>query len=178
MKRLFISQPMRDKTDEEILAEREKAVKVTKKMLNEDLEVIDSYFQEAPHGANPLWYLAKSLELLATADVAFFCTGWEKYRGCRVEHTCANEYGIRIIRKMDTKENNTLTKSDVGDIKTHLLRAKVHYKKELYFWEQLVQREGVVSECFIYPKATKNIEALRELEQNVEQLLNKIKGLG
>lgn len=31
MKRLFISQPMRDKTDEEILAEREKAVKVTKK---------------------------------------------------------------------------------------------------------------------------------------------------
>ena len=33
MKRLFISQPMRDKTDEEILAEREKAVKVAKEML-------------------------------------------------------------------------------------------------------------------------------------------------
>lgn len=28
MKKLFISQPMRDKTDEEILAEREKAVRV------------------------------------------------------------------------------------------------------------------------------------------------------
>ena len=72
MKRLFISQPMRDKTDEEILAEREKAVKVAKEMLNEDVEVIDSFFQEAPHDAKPLWYLAKSLELLATADVAFF----------------------------------------------------------------------------------------------------------
>lgn len=78
---------------------------------------------------------------------------------------------------MDKRESNALTKSDLGDIKTHLLQAKVHYKKELYFWEQLVQREGVVSECFIYPKATKNIEALRELKQNVEQLLNKIEGL-
>lgn len=72
MKKLFISQPMRDKTDEEILIERENAVKVTKEILNEDVEVIDSFFQEAPHDANPLWYLAKSLELLATADVAFF----------------------------------------------------------------------------------------------------------
>ena len=76
--------------------------------------------------------------------------------------------------KMDRKGSIVLAKSDVGDIKTHLLQAKVHYKKELYFWEQLVQREGVVSECFIYPKATKNIEVLRELEQNVEQLLAKI----
>lgn len=75
MKKLFISQPMRDKTDEEILAEREKAVKVAKEMLNEDVEVIDSFFWEAPHDA-PHWYLVgRSLELLATADVAFFCTG-------------------------------------------------------------------------------------------------------
>lgn len=73
MKRLFISQPMRDKTDEKILAERKKAVRVVKEMLGEDVEVIDSFFQEAPHNAKPLWYLAKSLELLDTADVAFFC---------------------------------------------------------------------------------------------------------
>lgn len=31
MKKLFISQPMRDKTDEEILAVREKAIKSAKK---------------------------------------------------------------------------------------------------------------------------------------------------
>lgn len=64
MKKLFISQPMRDKTDEEILAEREKAVKVAKEMLNEDVEVIDSFFWEAPHDA-PHWYLVgRSLEYL------------------------------------------------------------------------------------------------------------------
>ena len=176
MKRLFISQPMRDKTDEEILAERKKAVRVVKEMLGEDVEVIDSFFQEAPHNAKPLWYLAKSLELLDTADVAFFCNGWEKYRGCRIEHTCANEYGIRIIKKMDTKENNTLTKSDIGDIKTHLLQVQGYYKKRLFYLKQIEQRkdsEGSLE----YPAVTEIIENLKELDQNVEQLLQKIKGL-
>ena len=97
MKRLFISQPMRDKTDEQILAERERAIKEAKEMIGEDVEVIDSFFKEAPHDAKPLWYLAKSLELLATADVAYFCTGWELYRWCKIEHTCAVEYCIDRI---------------------------------------------------------------------------------
>ena len=97
MKRLFISQPMRDKTDEQILAERKRAIKEAKEMIGEDVEVIDSFFKEAPHDAKPLWYLAKSLELLAAADVAYFCTGWELYRGCKIEHTCAVEYGIDRI---------------------------------------------------------------------------------
>lgn len=97
MKKLFISQPMRDKTDEEILKERERAIESAKKHLGEDVEVIDSFFKEAPHDATPLWYLAKSLELLATADVAYFCKDWDRYRGCKIENTCAIEYGIDVI---------------------------------------------------------------------------------
>lgn len=99
MKKLFISQPMRDKTDEEILIERERAVKEAREMLDEEVEVIDSFFKEAPVDASPLWYLAKSLELLATADVAYFCTNWELYRGCKIEYTCAIEYNIQVITK-------------------------------------------------------------------------------
>ena len=97
MKKLFISQPMTDKTDEEILAERERAIESAKKHLGEDVEVIDSFFKDAPHDAKPLWYLAKSIELLATADVAYFCKDWDKYRGCKIENTCAIEYGIDVI---------------------------------------------------------------------------------
>ena len=63
----------------------------------EKVEVIDSFFQDAPVDAKPLWYLAKSLELLSTADVAYFAKDWEKYRGCRIENTCAIEYGIDVI---------------------------------------------------------------------------------
>lgn len=97
MKKLFISQPMRGKTDEEILKEREKAVASAEKHLGEKVEVIDSFFQNAPAEAKPLWFLGKFLELLSTADVAYFAPGWEEARGCRIENTCAIEYGITVI---------------------------------------------------------------------------------
>ena len=48
MKKLFISQPMKNKTDEEILAVREQAIKSAKELLGEEVEVIDSFFQSAP----------------------------------------------------------------------------------------------------------------------------------
>lgn len=97
MKKLFISQPMKDKTDEQILAEREKAIEVAKEYVGEDVEVIDSFFQAAPADARPLWFLGKSLELLSTADVAYFAPEWSKYRGCKIEHECAVQYGIATI---------------------------------------------------------------------------------
>nr|DAR17720.1 MAG TPA: hypothetical protein [Caudoviricetes sp.] len=45
MKKLFISQPMRGKTDEEILSVREKAIRSAEKQIGEPVEVIDSFFQ-------------------------------------------------------------------------------------------------------------------------------------
>lgn len=97
MKKLFISQPMKGKTDEEIIAEREKAIQRAKEALHDDVEIIESFFQDAPVEARPLWYLAESLKLLAGADVAYFARGWENARGCKIEHTCALEYGIDVI---------------------------------------------------------------------------------
>ena len=99
MKKLFISQPMRGKTDEEILAVREKAIKAAEKLIGEPVEVIDSFFQSAPVDAKPLWFLGKSLELLSTADVAYFAPGWNDFRGCKMEHTCAVEYNIDRIEE-------------------------------------------------------------------------------
>ena len=97
MKKLFISQPMKGKTDEEIIEVRQKAIESAEKHLGESVEVIDSFFQNAPHDAKPLWFLGKSLELLSTADAAYFADGWNGYRGCRIEHACAVEYGINVI---------------------------------------------------------------------------------
>lgn len=97
MKKLFISQPMNKKTDEEILKEREAAIIKAKDVCGEDVEVIDSFFQSAPVNAKPLWFLSKSLELLSTADIVCFAPGWEEARGCKIEHMCAVEYGIDRI---------------------------------------------------------------------------------
>ena len=103
MKKLFISQPMRGKTDEEILAERKKAIESAERNLGEPVEVIDSFFQHAPADARPLWFLGKSLELLSTADIAYFAKGWEDARGCRIENQCAIEYGIEVIEDYTEK---------------------------------------------------------------------------
>ena len=97
MKKLFISQPMRDKTDEEIKKEREVAIETAKKAIGEDVEVIDSFFEKAPVDVSPLWFLGKSLQLLAKADIAYFAPGWEDARGCKIENICAKEYGIQVI---------------------------------------------------------------------------------
>ena len=48
MKKLFISQPMKGKSDEDILAERKKAIKSAEQKMGEPVEVIDSFFREAP----------------------------------------------------------------------------------------------------------------------------------
>ena len=100
MIKIFISQPMKDKTNEEIELERAKAIEDVKELYpNEEVVIIDSFFKDVPHDAKPLWYLSKSLELLSTADVAYFCYGWSDYRGCKIEHTCAMEYGFQILDK-------------------------------------------------------------------------------
>ena len=97
MKKLFISQPMKDKTNDEILKEREKAITDARKYLGDDVEVIDSFFKDAPHDAKPLWFLGKSIELLSTADIAYLAKGWDRARGCKIEHDCAVAYNIDVI---------------------------------------------------------------------------------
>lgn len=97
MKKLFISQPMKGKTNEEIKKEREGAIICAKELMGDEVEVIDSFFENAPAEAKPLWYLGESLKLLSTADVAYFATGWKNARGCKIEHTCAVEYGIPVV---------------------------------------------------------------------------------
>ena len=96
--RVFISQPMKDKTNEEIETERNKAIdEIKSKYPGCEITIIDSFFKDAPHEAKPLWFLGKSFELLSTADVAYFCKGWENYRGCKMERKACEEYGIPFI---------------------------------------------------------------------------------
>jgi len=96
MKKLFISQPMRDKTNNEIEKERMSA-KIKAEIAMGEVEIIDSFFKDAPHDAKPLWYLGEAIKLLGEADIAYFCKDWEYYRGCVIEHECAVRYGIPCI---------------------------------------------------------------------------------
>ena len=96
--RVFISQPMRDRSNEEIKEERRKIMaNLASIMPNSEIIIIDSFFKDAPHEAKPLWFLGESFKLLSTADLAVFAEGWEKARGCRLEHEATISYNINRI---------------------------------------------------------------------------------
>lgn len=99
MKKVFISQGMNGKTDAQILLERKHLEIVAKNIIEDKVKFIDSFINEnAPKKINEgLWYLAKSLELMAGADVVVFAKDWENYRGCRLEYEAATAYGIEMI---------------------------------------------------------------------------------
>lgn len=89
--KIFISQPMKDRTDEEIMQERNR---IMAKWTNKPVEFIDSFFREP--GKNSTESLGKSIFLMGYADLFVFAPGWENARGCRIEHEVAKEYGIPI----------------------------------------------------------------------------------
>ena len=106
MVKLFVSQPMTGLSDDEIMrartsavreAERKMRIKTNTYTRHKILEVIDSFFQDAPADAKPLWYLGESLKKLSEADVAIFAKGWQKSRGCKIEHEAAVNYGIEVM---------------------------------------------------------------------------------
>lgn len=97
MKKIYISQPMRGRATDEIIAERKALIADAAVALRTDeLEVLDTYFNGYT-GKPPLQLLARALEKMADADAVIFAPGWKEARGCRVEHLAASEYNIPII---------------------------------------------------------------------------------
>lgn len=104
MKKAMLSQPMCGKTDEEIVATRERAIKALEGM---GFEIVNTLFTDEWYSERkmewrgvvnrPLCFLAKSLENMSLCHAAYFCKGWENARGCRIEHDAAVAYGMEII---------------------------------------------------------------------------------
>lgn len=104
MMKAMLSQPMAGKTDEEIRETRERAIKALEE---QGYEVVNTLFTDEWYSDEsmkergvvqvPLCFLAKSLENMSLCHAAYFCKGWEKTRGCRIEHEAARAYGLTVI---------------------------------------------------------------------------------
>ena len=92
---IFISQPMRGKSNAEIEAERALLQERAKKLYGDHVVFIDSFFKDADWG--PVRCLGESICLLACADAAIFASGWAEARGCKIEHEVCEKYGIPIV---------------------------------------------------------------------------------
>jgi len=98
MKKLFVSVPMKGRTETEIKASIQKMKKIAEVYEGEELELIDSYVEDNPPKDNnqAIWYLAKSLEKLADADVFIGITEAWEWNGCYIEQEAAGRYGIKM----------------------------------------------------------------------------------
>lgn len=93
----MIVQPMRDMPESEIRATKAKAEKKLNAM---GIEVLNTFFEDYPQavGKNvPLTFLSRALSRMADCDLVYFCKGWEKNRGCLVEHQAAMMYGLALM---------------------------------------------------------------------------------
>lgn len=96
--KIFISQPMKGKSNEEIQKRREEIKEECRRMFGaEQVEFVDSFFKNAPHDARPLWYLGEAIKKMSTANFAIFDEDWQNARGCRIEHECALQYGLGVF---------------------------------------------------------------------------------
>lgn len=98
--KIMISQPMTGLSSDKIIKIREKAIDILKAF---NYDVIDNFFidysfipDDTKHNI-PVAYLAKSIEVMSKCDAVYFIKGWEKNRGCKIEHEIAKNYGLAII---------------------------------------------------------------------------------
>lgn len=60
-------------------------------------EVLETVFDDFSNEKTPIYYLAKSIEILDKADRVIFMQGWENARGCLIEYQIAKCYGKEIL---------------------------------------------------------------------------------
>lgn len=108
MKKVMISQPITDKSQEEIIEERDNAKKYLEA---KGYEVLNTFFEddwddEIENSVihKPLLYLGESIALMSQCDAIYFTSGWALTKRCRVERLTAILYGIEIVTDEEKDE--------------------------------------------------------------------------
>ena len=108
--KVFISVPMRGRTDEEIA----KAIAVAKSKLsemadknNEPVEYVDNFVpmpkkDEVNNIENlSMWCLGGAIQKMSKCDTIYFCPGWDEARGCIIERSVAVSYRLTRLYQDD-----------------------------------------------------------------------------
>jgi len=100
----MISQPMANKTEEQIIQDREHAIQFLE---SQGYDIINTLFTDEWYSQEnmkergveniPLCFLAKSLENMSLCSAVYFVNGWENARGCKIEHETAKAYGMTLL---------------------------------------------------------------------------------
>lgn len=94
--KIYISLPI---TGYELSERRNYAerVKARLKRINQQAEVVTPFDVNPDQELSYAEYMGNDIAALLTSDAVYFCKGWDKSRGCRLEHSAAFEYKISKI---------------------------------------------------------------------------------
>lgn len=103
--KVFISQPMKDKTFDEIEIERNSMIHVIGCVYpDEEIEVIDSLFSDedverlgGDETVGALWFLGEAIKAMDKADIVIMGFNWQHARGCQIEHEIAIDYDKKVL---------------------------------------------------------------------------------
>lgn len=95
-KKLYISCPMKGRTEEAIRHDMDRMHRVAEAVFNQELEVIPTYVKHDPPetGNKAIWCLGESIKKMSEADYFIGVNGVYGVRGCRVEAETAAAYEI------------------------------------------------------------------------------------
>lgn len=110
--KVFVSQPMRGKTNEEIMKERERVKDVVKRLYPLHIvkvEILDSFIKNSN---SSLETFIRGLNKMYEADLVYFVKGFKEYRGCKLEFEIATEYNARMAVEQDNGDITIARQSD------------------------------------------------------------------
>ena len=99
MTKIYISMPMRGRTDENIQKSFDKVEKLARILLDDDVVVVNPFTPKSKKSddipvRHDVQALGESISLLSLADHAFFVDDYFCYPGCNVEKDVCTNYGI------------------------------------------------------------------------------------
>ena len=150
IKKLFISQPMKGLTNEEIVEARKKATEYISSVYpDNDIIVIDSYKPQASTDYNAVSavnLLGNAISMMASANIIYFAPGWKDSKGCQIENEVARRWlepnGVELIEDGMEKIDLDLTDEEIAALEVAANKAGMSMNKfvELKLEESL--RDG------------------------------------
>jgi hypothetical protein len=150
IKKLFISQPMKGLTNEEIVETRKKATEYISSVYpDNDIIVIDSYKPQSSTDYNAVSavnLLGNAISMMASANIVYFAPGWKDSKGCQIENEVARRWlepnGVELIEDGMEKIDLDLTDEEIAALEVAANKAGMSMNKfvELKLEESL--RDG------------------------------------
>lgn len=97
---IFVSLPMKDKTEEEILSKMKTIHETFMNVFDrDDVSLIDSYHKlhlddRIPANRKSVWYLGDSIKQMSSASIVIFAEDYGTAKGCIQEHRVCMEYDL------------------------------------------------------------------------------------